>query len=77
MINSHSTRWQNKQATQCKLSEEDVGLSGLDLHSNSSDCLVLTLYKQLGKYSPTTRESSGPTVQHICKTLNKSVFDIY
>ena len=38
---------------------------GSALQSNSSNCLVLILHKQLGNYLLSTEESYGPTAQHM------------
>ena len=35
------------------------------LNSNSSNCLVLILHRQLGNYLLCTGESYGPTAQHM------------
>ena len=51
--------------------EEEVGLSGISLQSNSSNCLVLIQCRQLGNHRLIT------TAQHICKSLYQSMFDTY
>ena len=50
---------------------EHVGLSGLALQSNDSNCLVLIPYRQLGKDLLSTRGSYDLTSQHICKTISQ------
>ena len=56
--------------------EESVGLLGLNLQRNSSNCPVLILHIQLGNYLLHTGESYCLTAQQIHKTLG-SMFDIY
>ena len=56
--------------------KEDVGLSGLVLQSNGSNCLMLILQRYLEKYLLSIRNTYGPTSQHICKAF-KSMFDTY
>ena len=49
--------------------EEDVGLFGLALQSDSSNCLMLILHRQLGNYLLSSAEGYGPTAQHIYNTI--------
>ena len=55
--------------------EEDAGLSGLAMQSNSSNCLVLISHRQLGNYLVGTGKSYGPTFPRLyisqCLTLTK------
>ena len=55
----------------------DVGILGLLLQSCSSRCLVLILHRELGSYFLSTRKGYSPTLLHIHKTYNESMFDMY
>ena len=57
--------------------EEDIGLLGLALQRESSNCLVLIPHRQLGNYLLSTGDSYNLTAHHIHMTLYKSMFDNY
>ena len=48
--------------------EKYVGLSGLAIQSNSSNCLILKLHRQLRKSLLSSGECYGPTAKHTLKT---------
>ena len=55
--------------------EDDVGLLGLALQSNSSNCHANT--KQWWSYLLSIREIYNPTVHYLDNTLYKSMYDTY
>ena len=57
--------------------EEDVCLQAFALQTKSSNCLVLIPLGQLGNYLLGPGRSYGLPAQHICKTLQKTVFNPY
>ena len=56
--------------------EEDLGLLGLAVPSNGSNCLVLIPDKHLGNCLLSTKDSYSLIVQLIHRTLHKSVWHL-
>ena len=80
MLNSPATRWHLgfhfflfNEAMLGKHQEEDVGPG---LQSNSSNCLVLILHRQLGTICSVLGRATA-NLPNIYKTLYQSMFDTY